>query len=111
MLRIAIGPTVESVPFTAGSWVAVWDTWPAPQPLREMAASPHTATSGAKAYVREWMRFTSLSCRVGWTAVMPAVRFDYAKYRTEATPSVSAASSSAAEAPTERAAPAGVATS
>jgi hypothetical protein len=43
-LRSAIGPTVASVPFTAGSCVAVWDTWPAPQPERATAAAtPHAA--------------------------------------------------------------------
>ena len=53
MLRSEIGPTLPLVPFTAGSWVAIWDTCPALQPLSATAAaSPHAASPAVTAEVR-----------------------------------------------------------
>jgi hypothetical protein len=65
------------VPFTAGSWVAICDTWPALQPPRAtLAARAHPARPAATAEVREWKRFTELSCRAGETTVMRSRWFD-----------------------------------
>jgi hypothetical protein len=63
MLRSEIGPTVPLVPFTAGSWVAIWDTCPAPQPLSATAAaSPHAASPAVRAKVRDMKRSIEASC-------------------------------------------------
>src|SRR4029077_5977640 len=72
MLRSEIVPRVALVPFTAASWVAIWDTCPAPHPLSATAPAtpqasrppvrPRTRGAGREPEVRGLKRSIQASC-------------------------------------------------
>ncbi|GFM16626.1 GJ16787 [Mycobacterium sp. PO1] len=56
-------PAPALVPFTAGSCVAVWATWPALHPTSATdAANPQDASAAVMIGVRRFKGFTGASC-------------------------------------------------
>ena len=71
--RTTASPTSPLVPFTAGTWFAVCEIWPAPQAVRASAAEPATRASAPRA-AGDFRCFTVFSSIEAYVVLQSASR-------------------------------------